>query len=773
MSRHLVAVALLGAVAACASGDQTRPELGPPSFAIVDGTRSGGNPDFFFLPPMVNDPSGNPNFQAADFNPSLIPLVKVCAYASSVTTEAAVTGGAVPDCHYTVTLSAPLNLTNQFYNANWTIPNSNDIFYRVSVVIGLKTLGYADVESVPNPSKLKTVDKTKFVGQQDGSNLPVKFRIEIGALCDPPGTRPCNSSTINFANGGSVNFSTDGGNTTSGVNIPGGNGNPHTLTLQKCPSFNDPAHPELAVVDFPVFGSCVRVTSADALTTLNNPAIVQICDLAGTASGAGIASEAQEHRITLHRKDGSVIKALPHAVGCAVFTGQATPSVGSVLADLAHGRFKSAGGKLLSILSPTPLYARRIDEGGGGQTGDFSDFQFGLPSKATIDAGDGQAGPVGSVLPVQPRVKVTDLGGEPVKGATIKFQGDGVAATSLTTDATGLLSIPWTLPNWGLNSLTASGRGIGGDDISGPRCGVDPFQAIQGPPHPAEFGPAAVCGPSESNGPAETPVTIATGSVVFNAYGAEGFETSTGDAWTPTGFWHKSGVGPSIINQAYSDGLVTLAPDDASGGAMPNPWHGTKVFWYGTEPGASPAVGTENGNYIGPRSGNNTTNSQSGGESTAPNNGTLTSPSFVVPAGAQLSFRTWWEIESAEPNAFDKMTISVLPSGGSLTPLGQLNPTSDPDGNPVTPPNLPYTSSGNNLAPAWVQVSKDLSAYAGQTVQLVFNFDTGDINFNGFRGWLLDNILVAPSGVSFFRAALLSAGTTLNPPTAPGQPRRP
>jgi len=454
-----------------------------------------------------------------------------------------------------------------------------------------------------------------------------------------------------------------------------------------------------------------------------------------------------------------------------VFTGQTTPSIGSVLADLAHGRFKSAGGKLLSILGPTPLNARRVDEGGGGQTGDISDFQFALPTKVAIDAGDGQSGPVGSALPVPPRVKLTDLGGEPVKGATIKFQGDGVAATSLTTDATGLLSIPWTLPNWGLNSLTASGRGIGGNDNNGPRCGVDPFQAIQGSPHPAEFGPAAVCAPSETNGPAETPVTLATGSVVFKAYGAEGFETSTGNAWTATGFWHKSGVGNSIVNQAKLDGLVTLAPDDASGGAMPNPWHGTKVFWYGTEPGAG--VGTENGNYIGPRSGNNATDSQSGGQSTIANTGTLTSPAFVVPTSGQLSFRTWWEIESAAPNAFDQMTVSLLPSGGPAVSLGQLNPTSDPDGNINTPPNLPFTSTGNNLAPTWVQVTKDLSAYAGQSVQLQFNFNTVDVNFNGFRGWLLDNILVAPSSVSAFRAALLSAGTTLNPPTAPGQPRRP
>src|SRR5207249_3323706 len=106
---------------------------------------------------------------------------------------------------------------------------------------------------------------------------------------------------------------------------------------------------------------------------------------------------------------------------------------------------------------------------------------FALPAKVQIVAGDGQSGLIGTLLPVQPKVKVTDLGGDPVKGATIKFLGDGVAATSLTTTSTGELSVPWTIPNFVTNTLTASGRGVGGNDFNGPRGGatgmtnVDPF----------------------------------------------------------------------------------------------------------------------------------------------------------------------------------------------------------------------------------------------------------------------------------------------------------
>ena len=763
MNPHRLALLSLVAVAACSDNVTTvPPDSTPPSFAISDGAHRtsandpNGNVDFFFLPPMVSDPSGNPNFQAADFNPNLIPLVKVCFLPGA--TEGAISASTVPDCvHYQATFGAPVNVTNQFYQGAWTVPNSSDIFYRVSVMIGNVTLGFADVESVPNPQKLKTVDKTRFVGQQDGSSLPVKFRIEIGALCDPPGTRPCNSSTINFASGGSLNFSTDGGTTSSGITVPSqGGGNPHTLTLQKCPSFNDPAHPETAIIDLPVFGSCVRVKSADEVHTFTTPAIVQVCDLAGSISAAGLASEAQEHRVTLHKRDGNAVQALPHVAGCAVFTGQTTPSIGSVLADLAHGRFKSAGGKLLSILGPTPLNARRIDEGGGGQTGDISDFQFALPTKAAIDAGDGQSGPVGSALPVQPRVKLTDLGGEPVKGATIKFQGDGVAATSLTSDATGLLSVPWTIPYFGTNTLTANGRGIGGSDNSGPRCGVDPFQPIQGSPHPAEFGPAAVCSPSETNGPAETPITLATGSVTFTATGnSDSFEAPSG--WTATGFWHRSTLlktGSPIVNKAFTDGLVSAASGEgASAGKLPSPFDGSYVFWYGTE---TPTVGTEDGNYIGTRANSDV---GSGGTSTASNSGDLTSPLIVVPANGVLHFQGWFEIESVNPSTFDLMTVSVI-DGVTTTQVGSLNPFNDPLGG--SPP-VPLTSGGFDAPPVWADFSADLSAYAGHSVRLKFSFNTGDQLYNGFRGWLVDKVSLAAPIVTL-RAALLSAGRTLNPP---------
>src|SRR5204863_9009530 len=97
--------------------------------------RTGGNPDFFFLPPMVANPSNNPNFQAADFNPNLIPTVQVCFLPGA--NEAAISASTVPDCtHYSAIVPAPVNTALQPLQGSWTVPTSNDIFYRIRVSVG-------------------------------------------------------------------------------------------------------------------------------------------------------------------------------------------------------------------------------------------------------------------------------------------------------------------------------------------------------------------------------------------------------------------------------------------------------------------------------------------------------------------------------------------------------------------------------------------------------------------------------------------------------------
>lgn len=74
----IIAVALL---AACdPSGTPVTPDtegVTSLSLSIVDGS-AGGNPDFWFLPPVAENPNGEPEFDPQEFNPNLFPLVDVC-----------------------------------------------------------------------------------------------------------------------------------------------------------------------------------------------------------------------------------------------------------------------------------------------------------------------------------------------------------------------------------------------------------------------------------------------------------------------------------------------------------------------------------------------------------------------------------------------------------------------------------------------------------------------------------------------------------------------
>lgn len=122
---------------------------------------------------------------------------------------------------------------------------------------------------------------------------------------------------------------------------------------------------------------------------------------------------------------------------------------------------------------------------------------------------------------------------------------------------------------------------------------------------------------------------------------------------------------------------------------------------------------------------------------------------------ASLSFWTWFEIESVNPNqyGYDIMEIIVMETGGTETSLGRLNPYSDPilDDRAA----LPFTSGGFNKAPLWVMTEYNLTDFVGQTIQLKFEFRTVDGLYNGFRGWFVDNVLVTD------KAPLKSANTTV------------
>ena len=262
-----------------------------------------------------------------------------------------------------------------------------------------------------------------------------------------------------------------------------------------------------------------------------------------------------------------------------------------------------------------------------------------------------------------------------------------------------------------------------------------------------------------------TPATSAAFDINFD----DGFETLSG--WTPTGLWNRSTLTTSptpIFNAAYPT-YVDLASGDVSGGALPSPFGGTWVFWYGDP---TPSVPTT-GNFMGTQVGGDAAGS--GGTSTGfvGNSGTLTSPNITLPTNGQtalLKFDTWFEIESVDPDAFDIMLVSVEDVGlPGTTELGVLNPGSAPlTGAAATP----LTSGGFDIAPVWFEVTHNLDAFKGKTIRLIFEFDTGDELYNGFRGWIIDNVRITMETPPPMAPASLLQGSPQSGTLNPARPKR-
>lgn len=226
-------------------------------------------------------------------------------------------------------------------------------------------------------------------------------------------------------------------------------------------------------------------------------------------------------------------------------------------------------------------------------------------------------------------------------------------------------------------------------------------------------------------------VSLVNQNVPGNTVFTEGFEAETG--WTYDGFFHRQ-QNAAIQNSNYTMQYVKLAPNDNTNGFIPQAYAGVYSAWYGQE---------STGSFIGVPS--EWQDTMSGGTSLNANEGYMLSPEMTLTSQLQeasLSFWTWFDIESVNPNAsgFDVMEVFIVEAGGTETSLGRLNPFSDPI--LENRASLPFTSGGFNKAPLWVLAEYDLTEFVGKTIQLKFHFETRDGLYNGFRGWFVDNILV-------------------------------
>jgi hypothetical protein len=316
-----------------------------------------------------------------------------------------------------------------------------------------------------------------------------------------------------------------------------------TITLQLCR--DEEGSLKFIDVDLKRFGNCLRVTTDPTLEQALSPkARVDICSLLLLGEVPDLPGE-HEHLITLHRQEGEVTQALPHAYGdvCGGLTSAPVPG----LRGLAAAGWRWVRRNVVALVTPRPLYARAalLDVGElGGLTDGFSDFQLALPAMMeALDGSEGQACQIETPPDDRPGVCVTDAHGGPVDGAIVHFEvlegGGDVTPVEVVSGAGGVPGVAqvdeWTFGDATTNRLRAFGVGIAAqNNFDGP---VRPFM----PAIEDEEGEPLSAAERET----QSPVTLHTGEVEFTATACS--EAHVVDGILCSGEWGES-VASLLVN---------------------------------------------------------------------------------------------------------------------------------------------------------------------------------------------------------------------------------
>ena len=182
---------LIGAsVLAVACGDPTplAPLRTRPNPQISDGAHA-GNSHFFFLAPLV---AGTPAF-SDESDGAVSATVDICDVGAELPTSAsACIGGTVADFS-TTGGTVRYDPLGEHYIVNWhtndtSSPLLTGHYYRISVRVLGTILGFVDVAPLATQSEMKNARTGGIIPLVNGRTLPIKFRIEKGAVyvIEPP-----------------------------------------------------------------------------------------------------------------------------------------------------------------------------------------------------------------------------------------------------------------------------------------------------------------------------------------------------------------------------------------------------------------------------------------------------------------------------------------------------------------------------------------------------------------------------------------------------------
>jgi hypothetical protein len=420
----IVATAVL---AGCSEHSPVQPKQPLPNAQILDGAHSDGNPDFFFLPPLVANPRGSLNFDPGKFNPRLSPIVEVCELVDNpilLPTTDCKTGplvfGPAGMALAGIDDDDPPDIDDDegHYKLNWDTKASEltvGRFYRVTVrgAVGGTALGFLDVEPVlGGVKKMKEGDVFLF---RDDRTLPIKVRIEQGAFGTSNGDDRVEQVVPNVLPSTGLDVTTSTG--FAGAHFSNGwlpvvNGKPLdqvVVIIERVPLNN--GSPGTSCLNTPLeqLEGCYRFRTDPDLHTLVPgtdlpfvvPAIVGICfqypaDI-GSPTGRPFDLYRSEETVEgLAPAQPLLDEVAAPFLRCSGF-GPTPPSIPAAfrsgrLGDIAKAGLFAVTHAIGRVIQPAALHA--VDLGAGGTASGFSRFGWARHAmlSATVSAATAPAG---------------------------------------------------------------------------------------------------------------------------------------------------------------------------------------------------------------------------------------------------------------------------------------------------------------------------------------------------------------------------------------------
>lgn len=431
----LAAIALIG----CLDGTGPR-RPGGPNALISDGAHGTGHRFFFFLPPMVPNPT-----PTGTFDRFRSPAVEICQLAGDENSSCATT---IATFTMTSGVGSVVRVVpaDKHYIVNWhtnLFPSllSAPTIYRIQVFdqesAPGELLGFADVQLADNGKEAKSLTSEQMIGLVDGRTLPIKFRIEFGAvdLC-PLTDEPCARATVG-PEGGQLVATDDAGVALAFADFPAGwTDTPREVTISQIVSGCDgecgPGEGPLegapaGVRQYPLFFQYSTVPPSTPEEPFNLPVRIGVCNVGGefgdafhpphrgtTALALGAEPEGHGFVILDFAPTGDL---LGGCVDVAPFPGGGGGDFGLNRLDGWQGLLARAGMLAANVLAPRALEAMVLVDGGmGGSTEFFSPV-------GTVDTASGDLGAPALLSPLRepliiqnnPEIGCT-LSAEPTRG---------------------------------------------------------------------------------------------------------------------------------------------------------------------------------------------------------------------------------------------------------------------------------------------------------------------------------------------------------------------